>query len=104
VPRNDWTRYLHRDIQKLQLALREDLRLVAWGVSRTAGDYALWLECQHVGETAAVWRGWAPLPRAWARKTKTAMSRRGLLLALAQALSDIAGRSGSGVRLWRDAG
>lgn len=103
----DWKRYLRRDIEKLQLAIREDLRLVSWGVSHTAGEYALWIDCQWVGErsgTVAVWRGRAPLPRTWARNARDAFCRRGLLLALAQALADIACRSGAGVRLWRNAG
>ncbi len=107
VTRDDWKGYLRRDIETLQLALREDLRLVSWGVSRTSGEYALWLDCQRVGErsgTAAVWRGRAPLPRTWARSARDAIYRRGLLLALAQALADIACRSGAGVGLWRDAG
>jgi hypothetical protein len=105
MPRTHWTRQLHRDIEKLQRALREDLRLVSWGISRAQDEYSLWLDCRRVGArpgVAAVWRGRAPLPRAWGRAGGVA-PRRGLLLALAQALSDIACRSGTGVKMWRGA-
>ena len=98
MPREDWTGYLRRHVARLQLSIREDLRLVAWGITRAAGGDRLWLDCERVGARSGVpWRGWARLPRAGRGR-----GRRGLLLALAQALSDIACRSGTGVGLWRE--
>ena len=114
MPFDELKRYLRHKVVKLQVNIREDLRLVSCGVSRVAGGYSLWLDCERLGApsrvefqgggVAATWRGRAVLPRAHALTAEDPASRRSLLLALAQALSDISCRSGAGVGLWRDGG
>ncbi|MBU1072043.1 hypothetical protein KKG45_02215, partial [bacterium] len=114
MPLDEWKRYLRRNVAKLQANIREDLRLVSCGFTGAADGYALWLDCERVGAcgdvdfrgrgVASLWRGSASLPRAHATPAADPIGRRNLLLALAQALSDISCRSGAGVGLWRDGG
>jgi hypothetical protein len=86
---NPLRRLLRHGLDDLQRHLRSDLTLRDGGLSSVNGGYAVWLEC----EGAAVWRGEGRVPRS--------ANRRGLQLALADALADVAGRSGVGVMLWR---
>jgi len=88
---NPLRRFLRCGLDDLQRHLRSDLTLRDGGLSRVRGGYAVWLECE--GASAAVWRGQGRVPHG--------AFRRGLQLALADALADIAGRSGAGVMLWK---
>ena len=91
MPPNPLRRFLRRGLDDLQQHLRSDLTLRDGGLLRARGGYTVWLECE--GASAAVWRGQGRVPRG--------AIRRGLQLALADALADIAGRSGAGLMIWK---
>jgi len=98
-----WRTFLGRSAAGLQRRLRGDLRLVACGLFRTAGGCVLWLDCVDAG-AAVGWRGRARLGVPPDAAEDDPLVRRRLRLALAEALADIAVRSGTGVALWRGEG
>lgn len=91
MPPNPLRRFLRRGLDDLQQHLRSDLTIRDGGLSRARSGYMVWLECE--GASAAVWRGQGRVP--------SGAFRRGIQLALADALADIAGRSGAGVMIWK---
>jgi len=102
-----WRTFLGRNVAELQRRLHGDLRLVACGVSRIGGGCVLWLDCEGLGSRrvpAGAWRGRARLAGPLAASADDPSARRRARLALAEALADIAARSGRGVGLWRAEG
>lgn len=86
---------LRRALDELRRHLCPDLTLRDGGLSRRRDACVVWLECEGPGDR--IWRAHGRAPSA-----PNAPHDRGLHLALADALADLAGRSGAGVALWRD--
>ncbi len=85
------TRLFRRALDELRRHLRPGLVLRRGGLTRGRDACVVWLECE--GPGARVWRARGRVP--------TEADDRALHLALADALADLAGRSGAGVALWR---